>query len=334
MGYKEAGVNIDAGEEAVERIKRMVRTTFTPGVLTDIGRFGGFFALDISKYRQPVLVASIDGVGTKLRVACMSGKHGTIGQDLVNHCVNDIFVGGADPLFFLDYIGTGKLQPGIIEEIISGMTKACRETGCSLIGGEMAEMPGFYQPGDYDVAGCIIGVVEKDRMIDGSAIEEGDVLIGLPSNGMHTNGYSLARMILFEHLGLEVTSRIEEIGSTVGEELLRVHKCYYKQVKPLLSEITVRGMSHITGGGLIGNTKRILPEGLILDVNWSSWSVPPVFTYLQQKGSIPDEEMRRTFNMGIGFVIIVDPGSKEKAIKLLRKNGEQPLVIGNVVRRK
>lgn len=252
--YKDAGVDISAGEEAVSRIKRMVRSTFTPHVLTDLGKFGGFFQLDVSAYREPVLVSSIDGVGTKLKVAFLVGRHDSVGEDLVNHCINDILVGGARPLFFLDYIGTGKLQPGVVEEIISGMAKGCKNAGCALIGGEMAEMPGFYQKGEYDVAGCIVGIVEKKKVIDGSAIQKGDVLVGLPSNGLHTNGYSLARKVLFDAAGLKDDTLVEELGTTVGEELLRVHRCYLPVTESLLNRFEVRGMSHITGGGLVGNT--------------------------------------------------------------------------------
>ncbi|MFH1942170.1 MAG: phosphoribosylformylglycinamidine cyclo-ligase, partial [bacterium] len=264
MSYKDAGVDISAGEEVVDRIKNMVRSTFSPRVLTDLGKFGGFYAPDLSGYREPVLVSSIDGVGTKLKVAFLIGKHDSVGEDLVNHCVNDIFVGGAKPLFFLDYIGTGLLKPGIIEDLLSGMVRGCKNAGCALVGGEMAEMPGFYQKGEYDVAGCIVGIVEKDRIINGRSIQKGDVLIGLPSNGLHTNGYSLARKVLLEKAKLEVDTYMDALGRTVGEELLRVHRCYLPVVSPLLDAFEIKGMAHITGGGLIGNTKRILPDGLSL----------------------------------------------------------------------
>lgn len=331
MKYRDAGVDIAAGEEAVERIKGMVRSTFTPGVLTDIGKFGGFFQLDLSAYREPVFVSSMDGVGTKLKVAFLVGKHDTVGEDLVNHCVNDILVGGAKPLFFLDYIGTGKLRPEVIEEILAGMVQGCRATGCALVGGEMAEMPGFYQTGEYDVAGCIVGIVEKDRIIDGRTIRKGDILIGLPSNGLHTNGYSLARKVLFEKEKLTVDTVVKEFGRTLGEELLRVHRCYFSSVYPLLDRFEIKGMSHITGGGLVGNTKRVLPEGLRLDVDWDSWTVPPIFKFIQENGNVPLEDMRRTFNLGIGFVLIVEEKDAESVMGALDESGEKVVVVGRVV---
>ena len=331
MKYRDAGVDIAAGEEAVERIKGMVRSTFTPGVLTDIGKFGGFFQLDLSAYREPVFVSSMDGVGTKLKVAFLVGKHDTVGEDLVNHCVNDILVGGAKPLFFLDYIGTGKLRPEVIEEILAGMVQGCRATGCALVGGEMAEMPGFYQTGEYDVAGCIVGIVEKDRIIDGRTIRKGDILIGLPSNGLHTNGYSLARKVLFEKEKLTVDTVVKELGRTLGEELLRVHRCYFSLVYPLLDRFEIKGMSHITGGGLVGNTKRVLPEGLRLDVDWDSWTVPPIFKFIQKNGNVPLEDMRRTFNLGIGFVLIVEEKDAESVMGALDESGEKVVVVGRVV---
>jgi len=328
--YKDAGVDISAGEEAVGRIKTMVRSTFTARVLTDIGRFGGFFELDVGRYRKPVLVSSIDGVGTKLKVAMLMNRHDTVGEDLVNHCVNDIFVGGAMPLFFLDYIGTGKLSPAVIEEIISGMVRGCRNAGCSLIGGEMAEMPGFYQGGEYDVAGCIVGVAEKDRIIDGSSIRKKDVLIGLGSSGLHTNGYSLARKIFFEMAGLTVSSRVDGLAGTLGEELLRVHRCYLKIVSPLLEKYPVAGMSHITGGGIEGNTRRILPDGCRLRIDWDAWDTPVLFSTIQQYGRVPADDMRRTFNLGIGFVLILHAGDADPLLRELRQAGENPVVIGEV----
>ena len=329
--YKDAGVDIAAGEDAVARIKKMVRSTFTPDVLTDLGKFGGFFQLDVSAYRQPVLVSSIDGVGTKLKVASMAGRHDSVGEDLVNHCINDILVGGARPLFFLDYIGTGKLQPGVMEEIISGMVRGCRNAGCALIGGEMAEMPGFYQAGDYDVAGCIVGIVEKEKVIDGSAIRKGDTLIGLPSSGLHTNGYSLARKVLFEAAGLQVDTHLDALGATVGDALLRIHRCYLPVAAPLLGRFEIKGMSHVTGGGLVGNTKRILPEGLGLKIDWDAWEVPPIFRLIREKGNVPEEDMRRTFNLGIGFVFVVSEKDGGSLVEVLKKGGEKPVVVGRVV---
>ena len=331
IGYKDAGVDIAAGEEAVDRIKELVRSTFTTSVLTDLGQFGGFFQVDLTGYRNPVLVSSIDGVGTKLKVACLVGKHDSVGEDLVNHCINDILVGGAKPLYFLDYIGTGKLSPDVMEEIIAGMVRGCRQAECSLIGGEMAEMPGFYQKGEYDAVGCIVGLVEKDRIIDGRSIGEGDVLVGLPSNGLHTNGYSLARKVLLEKAGFDVDQYIESLGKTVGEEFLRIHRGYFPVVYPLLDKFEIKGMSHVTGGGIVGNTKRILPEGRKLEIDWESWEIPPVFDLIQKSGHVTDEEMRKTFNLGIGFIFIVDPATVNVLKEALEAKGENPVVVGRVV---
>lgn len=331
IGYKDAGVDIRAGEEAVRRIKSRVRSTFTPQVLTDIGRFGGFFQLNLSGYKEPVLVSSIDGVGTKLKVAFMTGKHDSIGEDLVNHCVNDILVGGARPLFFLDYIGTGFLDPSVVEQIIQGMVRGCGQAGCALVGGEMAEMPGFYQSGEYDVAGCIVGMVEKSKIIQGDDIEQGDVLIGLPSTGLHTNGYSLARKVLFEMAGLSVNDRPEALGQSVGEALLTVHRCYLPVVDPLLDTFQIRGMSHITGGGIVGNTRRILPEGRSLKIDWQAWEVPSIFKLIQKLGQVSDEEMRMSFNLGIGYIFIVRKTDADSLVERLRGKGESPVIAGEVV---
>lgn len=330
MSYKEAGVDISAGEEAVQRIKSTVRETFTPEVMTDLGQFGGFFALDITKYTHPVLVSSVDGVGTKLKVAFMMAKHDTIGEDLVNHCINDILAGGARPLFFLDYIGTGRLSPAVMEEIITGMARGCKNAGCALIGGEMAEMPGFYQEGEYDVAGAITGVVERDKVINGSGITRGDALIALPSTGLHTNGYSLARKVLFETAKYSVDTHLDELGTTVGEALLAVHRCYLPVVSPVLDRFTIKGMSHITGGGLEGNTRRVLPAGRSLDIDWDAWDVPPVFRLIQRCGNVDDTDMRRAFNLGLGWVFIVDPGDADDLMRYLRNAGEEPVRIGRV----
>ncbi|MBN2029385.1 phosphoribosylformylglycinamidine cyclo-ligase [bacterium] len=331
MKYKHAGVDISAGEEAVKRIQKLTRSTFTPQVLTDIGRFGGFYALDHGAFREPVLVSSIDGVGTKLKVAFIMGKHDTVGEDLVNHCVNDILTGGARPLFFLDYIATGKLKPSIIEKIVSGMSRGCKQVHCSLIGGEMAEMPDFYAKGEYDVAGCIVGIVDKSRIVDGRSIQKGDILIGLRSNGLHTNGYSLARKVLFEMAGFDVNTVLDDLELTVGEELLKVHRCYYSSVYPLLERIDMKGMAHITGGGIIGNTKRILPDGLTLQIDWGSWDIPPIFKIIQECGRITHAEMRKTFNLGIGYVLVVGPDQSDALIKTLSKEEEKPIVIGKIV---
>ncbi|MBN1780490.1 phosphoribosylformylglycinamidine cyclo-ligase [bacterium] len=331
MDYKSAGVDIEAGETAVRKIKESVRSTFNASVLTDIGKFGGFYALNTSEYRQPVLVSSIDGVGTKLKVAFMMKKHDTVGEDLVNHCINDILVGGARPLFFLDYIGTGILDTGDVESLVSGMVRGCRANGCALIGGEMAEMPGFYQAGEYDVAGCIVGIVEKDRVIDGSSIQRGDVLIGLPSTGLHTNGYSLARKVLFEHANYTVDTRVDGMDGTLGEILLSVHRCYFPVVAPVLDRIEMRGMSHITGGGIVGNTKRILPEGLSLSIDWDAWKIPGIFRLIQKAGNVPEEDMRRTFNMGVGYIFIVRAADAPVLQEMLGEQGEAPFRVGEVV---
>ena len=329
--YKSAGVDIEAGEQTVKNIKEKVRSTFTAGVMTDIGKFGGFFALDPSKYNDPVLVSSIDGVGTKLKVAFMMNRHDTVGEDLVNHCINDILVGGARPLFFLDYIGTGILEPEHVESLISGMVRGCRSAECALIGGEMAEMPGFYQAGEYDVAGCIVGIVEKQHIIDGSRIQKGDVLVGLPSTGLHTNGYSMARKVLFDHCQYDVHTPIPDLDVTVGEALLAVHRCYLPVVDPLLGQMDIRGMSHVTGGGIEGNTKRILPEGRSLDIQWGNWPVPKIFQVIREKGQVPEKDMRRTFNLGIGYIFIVPKEDETALIGLLEKQGETPFRVGEVV---
>ncbi|HHS13097.1 MAG TPA: phosphoribosylformylglycinamidine cyclo-ligase [bacterium] len=331
MDYKSAGVDIRAGEQAVERIKSMVRTTFTPEVLTDLGKFGGFFEFPAG-LKNPVLVSSIDGVGTKLKIAFLMKHHDTIGEDLVNHCINDILAGGAFPLFFLDYIGTGKLHPHVMEAIIRGMVKGCREAGCALIGGEMAEMPGFYAQGEYDVAGCIVGVVERDRIVDGSDIQPGDTMIGLPSTGLHTNGYSLARKVLFEKAGYTVDTLLPELDLPLGESLLKVHRCYLRPVRDILNKYRIKGMSHITGGGITGNTRRILPRGLGLDITWD-WPVPPLFEIIQSAGGISRREMRKAFNMGIGYILVVEPRTAETVMDELRGMGEKPVCIGKVVRR-
>lgn len=329
--YKDAGVDIQAGEEAVRRIKKAVRSTFTSNVLTDLGKFGGFYQLNVSRYNEPVLVSSIDGVGTKLKVAFLTGKHDTIGEDLVNHCVNDILVGGARPLFFLDYIGTGALDPAVVEQIIQGMVRGCRQAGCALVGGEMAEMPGFYQSGEYDVAGSICGIVEKTKVIQGDAIRKGDVLIGLPSTGLHTNGYSLARKVLFDHAGLSVHDLPDALDESIGDALLRVHRCYLPVVDPLLDTFPIQGMSHVTGGGIVGNTGRVLPEGLSLHIHWGGWDIPPIFQLIQQLGGVSDDEMRRSFNLGVGYIFIVRASDSDALQKHLKDAGEQPICVGEVV---
>jgi len=326
--YEDAGVSIKAGEETVDKIKSYAKSTFNKSVLTDIGLFGAFFQPDLTRYKEPVLVSSVDGVGTKLKIAIELNKHNTIGQDLVNHCVNDIAVCGAEPLFFLDYMAFGKLDPIIGAEIVKGFSIACKENGCALIGGETAEMPGVYQIGDYDLSGTIVGIVEKSKIIKGDKITSGDVLIGVPSTGLHTNGYSLARKVLLEKYKLK--ERIPSLRKTLGEELLSVHRSYLKLIKALKSKIEVKGLSHITGGGIIGNTKRILPKSLTLNIDWSSWEVPSIFRLIQTTGEINDDEMREVFNLGLGLLIIVSKNQVSKTLKLANELNEQALIIGEV----
>jgi phosphoribosylformylglycinamidine cyclo-ligase len=320
--YKAAGVDIDAGNETVRRIKSLARSTFTPGVLSEIGSFGGLFRLDRERYREPVLVSSADGVGTKLKIAFMTGRHDTVGGDLVNHCVNDILVQGAEPLFFLDYLATGKLSPAVAEQVITGVARACRENGCALIGGETAEMPGFYADGEYDIAGFIVGVVERSRVIDGRAVLPGDVLIGLPSAGLHTNGYSLARQVFFEAAGWKADTFMNELGTTVGDALLAPHRSYLTLVRPLIERDQVKGMAHITGGGMTENVPRVLPEGCAAEIDLQSWSIPPLFTLLQQRGDISSAEMFRAFNMGIGLVIVCAARDAQRVVNMLSMAGE------------
>jgi phosphoribosylformylglycinamidine cyclo-ligase len=332
MDYKASGVDIDAGSETVRRIRGLARSTFTSGVLSDIGSFGGLFRLEPGQFREPVLVSSADGVGTKLKVAFLANRHDTIGIDLVNHCVNDILVQGAEPLFFLDYLATGHLLPDVAESIISGMAAACRENGCALLGGETAEMPGFYNDGEYDLAGFIVGVVDRQRLIAGRAIAVGDVLVGLPSSGLHTNGYSLARRVIFEHLQLNVSSYVPELSRTVGEALLEPHRSYLRFIRPLLDAGRIKGMAHITGGGITDNLPRVLPHGTVAVIDCSTWEVPPIFQWLQQGGNIPADDMRRTFNMGIGLIIVTGRDQSEALIgELAARGGRDARVIGEVV---
>ena len=322
MEYKSTGVDIDAGNETVRRIRSLARGTFTPGVLSDIGSFGGLFRLDRDRYQEPVLVASADGVGTKLKVAFMTGRHDTVGADLVNHCVNDILVQGAEPLFFLDYLATGRLLPAVAEQVVSGIARGCRENGCALLGGETAEMPGFYADGEYDIAGFIVGVVERSKVIDGRSIVPGDVLIGLPSAGLHTNGYSLARRVLFETAGWAADTFVAELGSTVGEALLAPHRSYLPLVQPLLARQSLKGLAHITGGGITENLPRVLPEGCSAEIDLRAWNVPAVFRLLQERGEIARDEMFRAFNMGIGLILVCPPREAERVINTLARTGE------------
>ena len=328
--YKEAGVDIDAGEEAVRRIKGHVRGTFTPAVLGDVGAFGAMFAFDQGQYRDPVLVSSMDGVGTKLKVAQRVDKHDTVGEDLVNHCVNDIAVSGARPLFFLDYFAAGVLRPDVLEAVVKGFAKACKENGCALIGGETAEMPDLYARGDYDLAGTIVGVVERDEVLDGSRIGAGDVLLGLPSTGLHTNGYSLARKVLFDRFVAADTPEALG-GETVGDALLRVHRSYLDAIQALVAEGLAHGVAHVTGGGLVGNTSRVLPDGLALDVDWDAWARPALFRLIQDVGAVPEDDMRRTFNLGVGLVVVVAEANRQRALTVLGALGEPAFEIGRVV---
>jgi phosphoribosylformylglycinamidine cyclo-ligase len=326
--YKNAGVNIQAGDETVQRIKGYAKSTFNQNVLSDIGMFGGFYELDMSKFRKPVLVSSVDGVGTKLKIAIELNKHDTIGQDLVNHCVNDIAVCGADPIYFLDYLAFGKLFPDRAESIIKGFSIACKENGCALIGGETAEMPGLYDENDYDLSGTIVGIVEKDEIINGSKIKNGDLLIGFASNGLHTNGYSLARHVLQQKFSFK--EYLPFINSVLGDELLKVHKSYLPLIKRLKQTGIIKGFSHITGGGIIGNTKRIIPEGLSISIDWTKWELPAIFRLIQETGNVDDNEMRLVFNCGIGLIAVVSNDGVDvvlNAASILNENG---IIIGKV----
>lgn len=322
MDYRQAGVDIDAGNEVVRRIRSLARGTFTPGVMSEIGSFGGLFRLNASAISDPVLVASADGVGTKLKIAFLTGEHRTIGRDLVNHCVNDILVQGAEPLFFLDYLATGRLEPDVAVQIVEGLAAACRENGCALLGGETAEMPGFYADGEYDVAGFIVGAVARDRLIDGQRIQAGDELIGLPSSGLHTNGYSLARRIVFDIAGLSHESFVPELGATIGSALLVPHRSYLQVIRPLLSSALIKGMAHITGGGITDNLPRILPDGVHAEIERASWPVPPIFQWLQRAGNVPLDDMFRAFNMGVGLIVTCAPEDAGAVLDALRDAGE------------
>ena len=331
MDYQSSGVSIDAGNEAVRRIKGLARTTFTPGVLSEIGAFGGLFDLSGISLREPVLVASADGVGTKLKVAFLANRHDTVGADLVNHCVNDILVQGAAPLFFLDYLATGRLSPAVAEQVVSGMARACRENGCALLGGETAEMPGFYADGEYDLAGFIVGAVERSRVIDGRTLAAGDVLIGLPSTGLHTNGYSLARRIVFDALGLEIDSLLPGLGVTVADALLATHRSYLPVLRPIIDRQLAKGLAHITGGGITENLPRILPPGLAAEIRRGAWNVPPLFTLLQEAGGVAEDEMFRAFNMGIGMIVSCAAQDTDAVLTLLPAAGEdRGAVIGTL----
>lgn len=331
--YEDAGVSIEAGNEAVHHMKAHLRSTFTDNVLADVGTFGALFALDASDLSgEPVLVSSIDGVGTKLKIAFAMNRHDTVGRDLVSHCVNDILVQGARPLFFLDYFGTGKLEPHVAAEVVKGLADGCRSVGCALVGGETAEMPGMYQNGEYDLAGCIVGLVQKHKIIDGSRVSAGDVLIGLASDGLHTNGYSLARHVLFDKAGLTVDQFIPDLGKTLGEELLAPHRCYANAVLPLLDFFDIHAIAHLTGGGFYDNIPRALPADCQAVVERRTWTPAPIFSLIQNAGGVPDSEMFRTFNMGIGLVLVVPAEQAIYIVERLNAVGENAALIGSVNR--
>jgi phosphoribosylformylglycinamidine cyclo-ligase len=330
--YADAGVDISSGDRSKQRIKMLARKTFNRQVLSEIGGFGGLFALDLEKYPNPVLVSSADGVGTKLKVAFDLNIHHTVGQDLVNHCVNDIAVQGATPLFFLDYLASGTIEGDVIEKVVQGISDACRANGCALIGGETAQMPGFYADGEYDLAGTIIGAVSRDQIITGEHIEAGDVLIGLPSNGLHTNGYSLARKLLFEVAKYGPEQYVNELKDKTGAALMRVHRSYLAIIKKLVGAEVVRGMAHITGGGITENLPRILPKGLGATVDLAAWQPPPLFEHLRELGNVTQEEMMRTFNMGIGLICVVPAEKVKKAKAVLNRANERHCIIGRVTR--
>lgn len=328
--YSDAGVDIDAATRATDKIKELARQTFNQRTLSEIGSFGGMFDGAFPNLKQPVLVASADGVGTKLKIAFLTCVHNTIGRDLVNHCVNDILVQGARPLFFLDYIATGKLLPDVVASIVEGIANGCRENGCVLLGGETAEMPDFYSAGEYDVAGFIVGIVDREKTIDGKQIVPGDVLLGLPSVGLHTNGYSLARKLFFEVAGYQVNTRLDEMGMTIGEALLQPHLSYLKPLEGILDTGMIKGLAHITGGGLTDNIPRILPSGASVEIDKGSWPILPVFTVMQQIGNVSEAEMYRTFNMGVGMVIVTSAAEAEKIKSHLEQRGDSVEEIGRV----
>ena len=329
--YAAAGVDIDAQEKGLARVKKLAKSTFTPGVLSEIGSFGGLFRPELAGMTEPVLVASADGVGTKLVVTKMAGDYSSVGRDLVNHCVNDILVQGAEPLFFMDYLGAGVLEPEKMVELVSGVADGCRENGCALLGGETAEMPGFYQPGDYELVGFIVGLVDRPKVLDGSKVRAGDVLVGLPSSGLHTNGYSLARKIVFEQAGLGIDDPAPwERKKTVGRSLLAPHLSYLKAIRPLLGNAALHGMAHITGGGITDNLPRILPADTHALIRMGSWPVPELYHFLQEKGGVEMEEMLRVFNLGVGMILAVDPAGLAEILGLLRSVGQKSWLLGTL----
>ena len=330
--YRDAGVDIDEADRAVASIKKLARQTFTPNVLTDIGSFGAAF--QVAGFRKPVLVSSADGVGTKLKIAFLTGRHSTVGEDLVNHCVNDIAVQGAVPLFFMDYFAVGKLDADIAASVISGIARGCRNNGCALIGGETAEMPGMYQEGEYDLAGFIVGGAEHAALLTGKSIRAGDALLALPSTGLHTNGYSLARKLLLEVAGYGPDTVLTQVKATVGDALLAVHRSYLKPIRALIAAKLLKGAAHITGGGITDNTPRMLPKGLAASIETASWRIPPLFEELRRIGNIPDDDYRRTFNLGVGMIFAVPARGLTRAEAVLSKLGERPIRIGSVVEHK
>jgi phosphoribosylformylglycinamidine cyclo-ligase len=331
MRYRDAGVDIDSASRAKARIKQLARSTFNPRVLREVGAFGGFFSVH-GLPRDGVLVSSVDGVGTKLKIAFALDRHDTIGADLVNHCVNDVAVHGARPLFFLDYLATGKMQPPVVTEVVRGIARACRKVGCALVGGETAEMPGFYPEDEYDLAGCIVGWVRRSKIIDGGSIRPGDVILGLPSLGLHTNGYSLARKVLLEKEGRELSEHIPELGRSLGDELLAPHRCYWPAIQPLLARDWLKGLVHITGGGITDNTPRILPSGTRAEVRLGSWPVLPIFDLIAKWGNVPEDDMLRTFNMGLGMLLIVSQRALAKVVAALKGRREKFWTVGRIVR--
>ena len=332
MKYADAGVDIKVADDAKQRIRHLASRTFTPAVLGGIGGFGALFALDKKKWKEPVLVSSADGVGTKLKVAMAMKVHSTVGGDLVNHCVNDILVQGAQPLFFLDYLAMGKLDPQVIEQLVDGMSRACRKAGCALIGGETAEMPGFYPPGEYDLAGFIVGAVERKKLLNGKHVQPGDVLLALPSAGLHTNGYSLARKLVFETAGLKPGTYVPEVGNKIGAELLKPHLCYAPALRTILARGWVSALAHITGGGIPGNLPRVLPAGVRAQIDLSSWPVPAIFRYLAKVGKIERDELLQSFNMGVGMILVVPPAHSKQAEADLKRRREKFFRIGRIER--
>lgn len=327
--YRNSGVDIDAGIEAVQRMKESVKSTYTDSVLTEVGSFGGMFKLG-SDMKEPVLVSSIDGVGTKVKLAASAGRHEGVGKDIVNHCINDILVQGAKPLFFLDYFATAKLDPIIASGVVKGASEACRAAGCVLIGGETAEMPGVYMAGEYDIAGCIVGVVDREKIIDGSNVRAGDLVVGLASSGLHTNGYSLARKVLLDVAGLQLDQYIPEIGKVLADALLEPHRCYYPAMSEVMKDFDIHAIAHITGGGFYDNLPRVLPDDCQITLERRSWAVPPIFKFIQETGGISDFEMHRTFNMGVGLVLVVARHRAVEIVSKLEELGERAWLIGEV----